>query len=240
MNTLVLRLSGPLLAWPDSSRHRSRFTASEPTFSAIRGLLYAAAGIPRGKERASPLTPQQVAFRSDRPGSILEDFHTINPVQTDRYRWMIPPDRTQLQMVRKASGARHDDPIVTRRYYLQDSETIVFIGDELGVWGDAVRNPEWAFFAGRKSCPLSFPIVLGSVDFASLEHALEEFPATSPTQSLRGVLFQRPHRLVHVSTETRSDLPTGSGYRALERFFVTVSPPLVESWWDAIAAEERQ
>lgn len=141
MTTLLLRLAGPMQSWGDSSRFAERHTRREPTKSGVLGLLASA----QGRRRTDPvedLVDLEFAVRVDQPGSVIRDFHTA-------IDWK--------------SGQSMP---LSRRYYLSDA---VFVA---GVWGEAglvsalaiaVRNPAWAPFLGRRSCPPSQPIFLGVV-----------------------------------------------------------------------------
>jgi len=84
----------------------------------------------------------EFAVRTDQPGSVLRDFHTA-------IRW--------------ETG---DSMPLSHRYYLEDAVFVVGIEGEAGLIGDlarAVRNPHWAPYLGRRSCPPSRPIYMGTV-----------------------------------------------------------------------------
>jgi len=75
--TLVLRLAGPLQSWGGHSQFNRRETAGEPSKSGIVGLLAAA----QGRRRQDPiedLLHLQLGVRTDQPGSLLRDYHTVS------------------------------------------------------------------------------------------------------------------------------------------------------------------
>ncbi|MFJ5588398.1 type I-E CRISPR-associated protein Cas5/CasD [Streptomyces noursei] len=82
--TLLLRLEGLLQAWGTRSHFHNRDTLPRPTKSGVIGLLAAADGHDRDEHRTAeddflPLTTlAQLRFgvRADRPGTLVEDFHT--------------------------------------------------------------------------------------------------------------------------------------------------------------------
>lgn len=147
MNTLLLRLAGPLQAWGDESRFAQRQTRREPTKSGIIGMLAAA----QGRRRTEPLedlVSLDFAVRIDQPGSVLRDFHTA-------IRW----DPTD-------SSKRVSMPL-SHRYYLQDAVFVAGVSGEptvVNALAAAVRSPHWAPFLGRRSCPPARPVFMGVVD----------------------------------------------------------------------------
>lgn len=117
-----------------------------PSKSGVLGLLCAALGRTRG-EPLDDLAGMRFGVRVERPGRVLEDFHTVG-AGTDP--------------VAVASGAKGRG-IVTRRYYLQDSAFVVGLesadGALLADVADAVRAPKWPLALGRRSCPPAGPII---------------------------------------------------------------------------------
>lgn len=150
-NTLFLRLEGPLQSWGD---HLSRFvirgTAGEPTKSGVIGLLCAALGVPRSEAAQSwlpKLSALRMGVRVDRPGVRWWDYHTVG---------------AGVRM-RKADG-RGEGKLVTllsRREYLCDASFLVALqgdGELVSQLYNAVLNPHWTLYLGRKCCPPSRPL----------------------------------------------------------------------------------
>ena len=233
MSTVCVRVSAPLASWGDGSVFRDRHTAPFPTLSALQGLMAAAAGLPRSEPWPKWLSGVSVAFRVERRGTLVSDFHTVNPVDVRRYKRLSEKDRAKLAVVRKASGAREDNPVLTRRFYVADAEYLVLVGDSEGEARAALTAPRWALYAGRKSCPLSEPFVLG-VFPGSPEEALVGVPSPSGSDQLDAVTFGAPATRA-VRSEVRRDRSGGFGdHRPQRRDFVRVSPPKAADWFSVI------
>lgn len=153
MTTLLLKLAGPMQAWGAASRFSQRTTRQEPTKSGVLGLLAAA----QGRRRTDPLEDLarlKFGVRIDQPGHLIRDFQTAKSLDEKR---TMP---------------------LSYRYYLGDA---VFVA---GVEGDAslvealaeaLQNPTFPLYLGRRSCPPSGPLQLG-VHEMPLEKALESAP----------------------------------------------------------------
>ncbi|CAL9573749.1 type I-E CRISPR-associated protein Cas5/CasD [Streptomyces sp. NPDC003090] len=156
MSVLALRLAGPLQSWGASSRFTLRATESAPTKSGVIGLLAAAAGVERGDDaRLAPLAALRFGVRIDQPGTRIRDFHTAHHAVT---------------------GASMP---LTERYYLADAVFVAAVegGHELlGGLYEALRNPVYAPFLGRRSCPPSQPVELGLYEDTRLEDVLARVP----------------------------------------------------------------
>jgi len=120
MNTLLLRLAGPMQSWGTQSRFTIRDTGYEPSKSGVIGLLCAALGKPRdeshldnqGKPMLSALAALRMGVRVDREGVLQKDYHTADGSRHDDYG------------VVKASGAK-GDTVVSHRYYLADADFLL-------------------------------------------------------------------------------------------------------------------
>jgi CRISPR system Cascade subunit CasD len=152
MSTLLLRLAAPLQSWGAASKFDTRDTAREPTKSGVIGLLAAALG--RGREQGTgDLNALRFGVRIDQPGFLLRDYHT-------------------------ASLNLQNPPFVTIRYYLADA---VFLVGLEGVEGflsklvEALNNPFYPLYLGRRSCPPVGRLVIG-LRHQNLLQALEEEP----------------------------------------------------------------
>lgn len=166
MTDLLLRLAGPMQSWGDHSTFSVRDTATVPTRSAMIGIIAAAQGRRRG-ESMIDLAALEFTVRVDRPGTVMSDFHTVGGG--------LPPERT----VPTAEGKRRQigaGTIVSRRFYLADAVfTVAVTGPDvlIGQVHEALANPVWAPYLGRRSCPVEHPFVLsGPINdaVAHLEH----------------------------------------------------------------------
>ncbi|MFJ8870802.1 type I-E CRISPR-associated protein Cas5/CasD [Streptomyces sp. NPDC102473] len=156
MSVLSLRLAGPLQSWGATARFTRRTTESAPTKSAVIGMLAAAAGIERGDDISlEPLAALRFAVRVDQPGTRVRDFQTAH---------------------HSVSGKSMP---LSERFYLADAVFVAALeGDTTLLAGlhAALRNPVYAPFLGRRSCPPAQPVDLHLHDGSSLMEVLGEVP----------------------------------------------------------------
>ena len=152
MSTLLLRLAGPLQAWGYDSKFETRRTGREPMKSGVVGLLAAALGRKR-EDSLDDLNCLHFGVRVDKEGELLHDYHTVQMNSGKTY--------------------------VTHRYYLADATFVVGIESDdkvqLERLKNAVQNPAFALYLGRRSCVPTTPIVLG-IRTGGLVEALKEEP----------------------------------------------------------------
>ncbi len=170
-NTLFLRLEGPLQAW---GSHEGKFAVRRilpyPTKSGVMGLLCAAMGIDRqeaGRDWLPRLNELQMGVRIDIPGIRWWDFHTVGAETSLRTSELSPPkdltesgpslkEKTGLSKYKYKPG-----PLLSRREYLCDASfAVALIGEPelIQILDQAVANPVWTPFLGRKACPPSLPL----------------------------------------------------------------------------------
>ena len=153
MSTLVLRFAAPLQSWGIVHRYPWRGTSREPTKSAVVGMLAAALG----RSRSQPiddLTDIEFGVRIDQPGKLIRDYQTAKTV---------------------------DGKIafISYRDYLSDAVFVVGIQDDnekLLEYEQALRNPYYPLFLGRRSCPPTEPFLLGIRVGVNLIQALKDEP----------------------------------------------------------------
>ena len=147
--TLLLRLKAPLQSWGMASRFSIRDTAKEPSKSGVIGLLCAALGISRDNANTdnptfNALTKLKFGVRVNREGVMQKDYHTA-------------------QNIAKADGGIKETELSTR-WYLADADFTVGLESEdlpfLENLQNAVKNPKWQLFLGRKSFVPSVPVYL--------------------------------------------------------------------------------
>jgi CRISPR system Cascade subunit CasD len=157
MPTLLLRMRAPMMSWGDHSRFTIRDTRREPTKSAVIGLLCAALGRPRW-EPVHDLAALKMGVRVNREGLVQCDYHTI------------------MDSI-KSSGGK-GDTVLSDRYYVADADYWVGLEgdvDQLTKLDDALQNPCWQLYFGRKSFVPSRPVRAGLVDLP-LHEALQQQP----------------------------------------------------------------
>ena len=158
---LALRLEGPLQSWGFDSQYNRRNTGLMPTKSAIAGICCAALGYGRGTEQeqeflaaftnvrmtaiAIPRTIEKKGRQYKLAVRRLQDYHTV-------------------QNTRRATGAINTDCVLTHRQYLADAAFGVLLegnADVLGRVADALKNPVWGVWLGRKACIPTAPVLAG-------------------------------------------------------------------------------
>ena len=164
---LSLRLEGPLQAWGIDSQYNRRNTALMPTKSAIAGMSCAALGHPRGsgqegqflsrfrRFKMTSLVIPRKSGKRDLHIQRLHDYHTV-------------------QNTKRASGAVNHDCVLTHRYYLTDAAFGIIIEGahgELEELRQALLDPKWGVWLGRKACIPTSPILAGL--FSTREEALK-------------------------------------------------------------------
>ena len=200
-NTLFLRLEAPLQSWGERSQWSERDTAPEPTKSGIVGLLACALGR-NDDARLGELSRQiRVGVRCDVPGTPapLRDYHTVGGGYDEPQLLTAQgkPKRTQT------TGEPHTEP--TWRYYLCDASFLVAVQSDdeklIADLAEAIQNPHWTLYLGRKACVPTRPPFDGVGDYDSLQAALEEHPARFVERERR---IERQPRLV-VECESRRE-----------------------------------
>lgn len=159
---LLLWLEAPLQSWGHDSKFGRRDSLDFPTKSGVLGLLCCARGA--AGEQAEwladwvDLDMQVVAYVPvDRHGEalprlpLMRDFHMVGSGYDDQDPWanlLIP----KTSEGKKAVGGGTK---MTYRYYLQDMAYAVFLqgpSTELEAVAEALRNPVWDLYLGRKNC----------------------------------------------------------------------------------------
>lgn len=195
MKSVILRLEGPQQSWGLTSRFDERDTALEPTKSGVIGLCAAALGWGRdATEELAMLAALRMAVRVDRPGSLSRDYQTAGGGRFAGQRYG----------VRKASGA-FGDTVTSHRAYLADASFLAALGGDEH-WlveriDQALRNPHWPLFLGRRAFVPTTPIAAGVVD-TSPDVALEQAPRAPRGQTRVRLLVE-----VDVNGLARNDQP---------------------------------
>lgn len=187
-NTLFLRLAGPMQSWGERSRWSVRDTAPEPTKSGIVGLLACALGLSDDTDVRTLSEKLRLGVRCDKPGTRIVDYHTVGGGYDQPMLLMADGKPKYIPGTNPKSP--HTEP--TYRVYLSDAAFFVAIQsdvDTISQLAEAIQNPGWVFFLGRKSCPPSEPVFVGTGNYANLEDALKQnLPVARETGILRAVL----------------------------------------------------
>lgn len=216
---LLLRLTGPLQSWGLHSHFNERDTAPFPTRSGVIGMLASALGRRRGQP-IDDLTALHMTVRTDRPGVLLRDLHTVGGGL---------PGKTTVTTAEGKKRPGDTGTLLTHRHYLADAAFTITLTTPkdtsesrllLERCAKALRTPRWPLHLGRRSCPPEGPLLLGQSDDA-LHHLIHLPLAAQPprTQATGGTpvefLADRPLAFLpaptHTISETHEDGTHASG-----------------------------
>ena len=130
IEALYIRLAGPLQSWagPAITGNFVR-TEPRPTRSGLVGLLAGACGYGRG-EYPEWLTQLHFQIREDNRGTLVDDFHTINPRDTEeefRSRLLLAMGQRPTKKLLNSTPDGQGLTAITERTYIADGEFIVQI-----------------------------------------------------------------------------------------------------------------
>lgn len=154
---LAIKLQGVMQSWGGHTYEDLRHSELIPTRSGVLGLLAACIGIDRRNVEGLVTLSASVrmAVRVDAKPKRIIDYHTI-------------------LKARKVSGKPNEYPVESRREYLCDAIYTILIQEKadalysLGKIKQAIKQPVYTPFLGRRSCPLSRPLlveIVSAVDF---------------------------------------------------------------------------
>lgn len=222
MSTLLIRLIGPMQSWGGKSAFEQRGTLPEPSKSGVIGLLCAALGRDRS-EPLDDLCALKMGVRIDSAGELQFDFQTALNVA-------------------KADGGKGDTQLSKRAYLSDAAFWVALEGDKalLSQLQQALLNPVWPLFLGRKSYLPSYPIVdsENALIEADLQTALQQAPRIQFSEATSSQ-EQSPYRKCVVETdelefsEQRQDVPLS--FEVEKRSF---SFRLVLNTWLEVTAKE--
>lgn len=196
----LLWLEAPLQSWGHDSKFGRRDTLNFPTKSGILGLICSALGA-GGEQREllaefAGLDQTVLAFVASRTLSdakiikterqpLLRDFHMVGSGYDDQNPWeslLIPKTNEGKKAV--GGGTK-----MTYRYYLQDAFFAVALEVptiRANVIAEALQNPAWDVYLGRKNCvptdfiyrgqyPTQDEAISHALNIASEKSLLEDF-----------------------------------------------------------------
>ncbi len=238
---LLITLAAPLASFGELAGHEVRDGWERPGKSALLGLLGAALGVRRDDAEGQKALAETVVtgVRVDSPGIPLQDFHTAQYVPTARIRKLKPRTRAQALA---ALDPKRDNPEITRREYRQDTlYTAAYARTPDCPWRledmqAAFLSPRFVLFLGRKSCPLSLPLVPRIVRAQDMLEALQQAHASLTEQQRR--FMQKasvrdagtPYAAIPADMTTRRNMPG--------RLELRVDHPLDRRRWHFAARHE--
>ena len=160
---LLFQIYGPMASWGQIAVGDQRPSDSHPTKSAILGLISASLGIKREEEEINRDINNSygLAIRTDIQGTLVQDFHTVEVPSSTSLKAF--PHKTRFDEI-KALRAQ-DNPVVSKREYWCDSFHLVGIWERentpfsLEKIKKALEYPKFNLSLGRKSCPISLPLM---------------------------------------------------------------------------------
>lgn len=195
MTSILLKFSGPLQSYGTDSNFETRHTDLYPSKSAVIGLIAASLGYRRDEQdKLKILNELDFGVRVDQRGQILRDYHTAKQY--------------------KKSGS-FERTYVTNRYYIEDAVFIVAISHRDDLFmneiKDAILNPYFQPFLGRRALPLTADFFLGIYE-EGIEQLLKEYPWQASdwyrkTHSSHVSIYLDSHLLINQNRKIRRDRP---------------------------------
>lgn len=174
---LALYFDAPLLSFGGECKFDRRETLSFPSRSAVTGLVAAALGVAHDDRpalaRLAQLRLESVAFR-EKMGVLLEDYHTAGGGY--------PGNSADIPV----SASRKSHPVVTQRHYFADGKFGAVLAGPSGFLeeiGQALRDPVWGGWIGRKHCIPTTPVFQGI--FPAEQEALAKLQTLAEGSELR-------------------------------------------------------
>ena len=162
---LLFQLEAPLSSWGEAAVGEYRPSSERPTQSALIGLLGAALGLERSDEAAHAALRDGYGFATAQlgqhgAGSLLRDYHTVQVPPRSSLKGR--PQATRRQEL--ALPSRDLSTIVSTRDYRQGAHHLVALQANpsprwpLELLAQALREPRFVLYLGRKSCPPGAPL----------------------------------------------------------------------------------
>jgi CRISPR system Cascade subunit CasD len=159
MRFLLFQLYGPLVSWGDVAVGERRPSSTQPSRSAVLGIVAAALGIRRADADGLSAVNRDlgVAVRVEDAGLLLTDYHTAQVPPTTRES----DPRTRIDEL--ASDGLHT--VLSTRDYRCDALSFGCIWNRtdaprwtLEVVAETLRRPTFSLYLGRKTCVPGLPV----------------------------------------------------------------------------------
>ncbi len=208
-NTLFLRLAGPMQSWGTSSRFQLRRTDIYPSKSGVLGMLLCARGVGRedSAEALEPLNRLLMGVRVDRSGKLDWDYHTAGAKIGIRQALDGKPKITQ--------STKEYETLLSRRQYLYDASFLVALqgdSDMISSSANALQNPIWPLFLGRKCCIPAEPVFAGTGSFDTLTDTLSSIPWQPRIDTIDRVDHRASRTTldIYIEHSPESEIPKGA------------------------------
>lgn len=187
MDYLIFQLQAPLSAWGETAVGEYRPSANCPSESALIGLLAAALGIDRSDENQHQTLIAELSFAIgvQSTGRLLRDYQTAQV--PGRVSLKNRPHRTrrdELNMPKEELNT-----ILSTRDYRQDAACLVAVQTKTDAsfslvdLAQAIQQPKFVLYLGRKTCPPSLPLWPQVVAAENALQAMEAYRVQLAAQS---------------------------------------------------------
>lgn len=194
MQFLLFQLQAALAAWGDVAVGQYRGSREHPGASALTGLLGAALGVERNDEPRNAALHDGYAFAvgTVRSGRLLRDYHTAQvPGRSDLKGRPHRTRRDELGLPRHVLNT-----ILSTRDYRQDAAWAVAVQalpnapHGLVELAQALREPRFVLYLGRKCCPPAAPLAPAIAEAESAHAAMAAYlAAADPPAALRSLAW---------------------------------------------------
>lgn len=182
MSILLLRLAGPVQSWAGYRLLANQTpvpTAPVPRKSAVAGLLGACLG---SRDLETLVKSFELHVRVDRTNAPATDLQVLVPLTDAVQRAATRAEKARTANARvSVPEARHGSTAkggagLYNRDFIPHAEFICALtGDDAGRWLDAVKEPQFMSFLGRRANPPAYPFVLGVTELEPIS-AFHELP----------------------------------------------------------------
>ncbi len=194
MDYLVFQLQAPLAAWGEPAVGEFRGSANHPGESALLGLLAAALGVVRDDEAALQSLQRGYLFAVgvQSAGTLLRDYHTAQVPSSSTLK-----SRPHATRADELAVPRYElNTILSTRDYRQGAACAVAVQalpdapHTLDALAQALREPRFVLYLGRKCCPPAAPLAPQVADAESAHAALSAYLAAAvPPATLRSLAW---------------------------------------------------
>ena len=225
MQFLVFQLQAALAAWGDVAVGEYRGSRDAPGASALIGLLGAALGLKREDEAAHAALRDGYAFAvgTVASGQLLRDYHTAQVPSRSALKGR--PHRTRRD---ELNPPKHDlGTVLSTRDYRQNATWAVAVQaaaqapHALAALAQALREPRFVLYLGRKCCPPAAPLAPKVAEATSAHAALTTYlAAAQPPAVLRSLAWGdgvQAGLAAHLSTPRKDRLIRRHGWQFGDR-----------------------
>lgn len=175
MEYLVFQVYSPLVSWGTQAVGQERASDDHPGRSSLLGLLAAALGIDREDDEAQWKLSEACCFavKQFSAGISLRDFHTTQVPPEDKKARHILTRKNELRQAKLGT-------ILSYRSYQQESFQLIAVQSRdvsfpLSVIKQALEQPVFHLYFGRKSCPPALPLNPVIIEQPDLKQAFDSY-----------------------------------------------------------------